>query len=147
MPAVCELSVSSYRCLLVNFFHLKWCSVFGQRTFLKMFWVPACMCEVKSPDSSNWPSMKRNLFAPAKMMTKLFSTSFCHTLGDLYQTESQCDRRVTGSDRVILTGNKNTWVRQMDETTTKIQSLLFFIIFSNFGAQGEVSIPELPLNI
>lgn len=91
--------------------------------------------------------MKRNLFATAKMMTKLFSTSFCHTLGDLYQTESQCDRRVTGSDRVILTGNKNTWVRQMDETTMKIQSLLLFIIFSNFGAQGEVSIPELPLNI
>lgn len=151
----CEFSVSSYRCLLVNVFHLEWCSVFQEVCFAaetdrELPWkcskgLRACVCEAKSPDSSNW--LSPGSFPPARIMTKISSAPSCHTLGDPYWTESPWDRTATGSDRVILAWNKNTWVRQMDKTTMKTKSLLFVIIFSNFGAGGEVSIPELPLNI
>lgn len=73
------------------------------------------------------------------MMTKFFSAPSCHILGDPYQTQSQRDRRATGSDHVILTWKKK-YMGQTDgwnNIEDPILALLF--IYSNFGEEQEGS--------
>lgn len=105
-----------------------------------MFGVCVCVCEVKSPASSNWLSMNRNFFPPAQMMTTFF------TLHPLTR-QAQCDRRDTCPvwvRCVIVTLIKNIWVniwvRQTDGLMMKIQSLLFFITFSNLWCRQRPSV-------